>query len=174
MEGNRNAINPPYPYSALRISTYLATGLQFGVALRLSNLSEFQRVFGFLLLPFHSGFDYSLAFVAGGALSLGALLYNFARAGDRPRFADKWTVSRVGEIDTQLLVGSAIFGVGWGLAGICREFLSLSLSSSPFADRHYLAGPALVNFGRALGSGGQAMTPYAVWLASMVAGGLLA
>jgi len=89
-------------------------------------MSEFQRVLGFFLLPFRTGFDYSLALVAGGALSLGALLYNFARVGDRPRFADRWSISKAGKIDTKLLVGSAIFGVGWGLAGICRELLSLS------------------------------------------------
>ncbi|KAF8969819.1 hypothetical protein BDZ97DRAFT_1914947 [Flammula alnicola] len=147
------APNPPHP--VLRAITYLATGFQFALALRLSNLSEASRVLSFLLLPFHRGFDPSLALVAGGALSLGIPLYQFAHGNQRPRLGGKWSIPKGGKIDAKLLIGSVIFGVGWGLAGICP-------------------GPGLVNLGRAIGAGGSALTPYTAWVGSVVLGGLLA
>ncbi|KAF9483823.1 DUF395-domain-containing protein [Pholiota conissans] len=145
---------PNPPHHVLRAATYLATGFQFALALRLSNLSEASRVLSFLILPFHRGFDPSLAFLAGGALSVGILLYHYARGNERPCLGGKWSIPRRGKVDARLIIGSAIFGVGWGLAGICP-------------------GPALVNLGRALGVGGSNLTPYAGWFASMVLGGLL-
>ncbi|KAF9564385.1 DUF395-domain-containing protein [Agrocybe pediades] len=143
------------PRNILRTLTFLATGMQFAFALRLSNLSEASRVLGFLILPFHRGFDPSLALVAIGALGVGIPLYQFARGNEIPRLGGKWSIPRGAEITPKLLIGSTIFGVGWGMVGICP-------------------GPALVNFGRALGSGGVALTPYAAWLGSMALGGLLA
>jgi len=145
--------NPPR--NILRVATYLATAFQFALALRLSNLSEASRVLSFLLLPFHRGFDPSLALVAGGALSVGITLYHFARGNERPRLGGKWSIPKDGKVDSRLLIGSTVFGVGWGIAGICP-------------------GPALVNLGRSLGSGGYALIPYITWLGSMILGGLLA
>lgn len=154
------------------MATYVATGFQFAVALRLSNLSEASRVLSFLILPFHRGFDPSLAFLAVGALSVGIFLYHFARGNERPRLGGKWSVPKGGKIDVKLLIGSAIFGVGWGLAGICRKYL-VSFIIELIFDLTYTAGPALVNLGRALGAGGFNLLPYAGWFASMVLGGLL-
>ncbi|CAA7271535.1 unnamed protein product [Cyclocybe aegerita] len=145
---------PNPPRRALRALTFVATALQFGFALRLSNLTEATRVLSFLL-PIHPAFDPSLAFLAAGALPLGMFLYHYMRGSERPCLGGDCSVPKGGEIDARLLIGSSIFGVGWGLAGICP-------------------GPALVNFGRALGAGGQALAPYASWIASMLVGGLLA
>lgn len=111
--------NPPR--NILRVATYLATAFQFALALRLSNLSEASRVLSFLLLPFHRGFDPSLALVAGGALSVGITLYHFARGNERPRLGGKWSIPKDGKVDSRLLIGSTVFGVGWGIAGICRK-----------------------------------------------------
>ncbi len=115
------ASNPPHPI--LRGGTYLITGFQFALSLRLSNLSEASRVLAFLLLPFHRGFDPSLALVAGGALSVGILLYQFARGNGSPRLGGKWSIPQGSKVDARLLIGSTIFGVGWGLAGICRKLI---------------------------------------------------
>ncbi|KDR73523.1 hypothetical protein GALMADRAFT_251240 [Galerina marginata CBS 339.88] len=149
----KNSEEAPPSHNALRVFTYLATAFQFGLALRLSNMTEASRVLSFLLLPFHPGFDPSLALVAAGALPVGIFLYQFARGGERARLGGKWSIPNGGKIDSRLLIGSTIFGVGWGMGGICP-------------------GPALVNFGRALGSG-HGLVPYAAWLGSMVLGGLL-
>jgi uncharacterized membrane protein YedE/YeeE len=113
---------PAPPRKALRIFTYLATSMQFALALRLSNLHEASRVLSFLVLPFNRGFDPSLAFVAGGAVSLGIFLYQNARGNERPRLGGAWSVPKGGKIDAKLLIGSSIFGVGWGMAGICRRY----------------------------------------------------
>ncbi|KAF8911990.1 hypothetical protein CPB84DRAFT_1760958 [Gymnopilus junonius] len=134
--------NPPHNVS--RIAAYLATAFQFALALRLSNLSEASRVLSFLVLPFHRGFDPSLALVAGGALSVGIVLYHFARGDERSRLGGKWAIPKGGKVDSRLLIGSTIF-----------------------------AGPGLVSFGRSLSSGGYALIPYAAWLGSMAVGGLL-
>jgi uncharacterized membrane protein YedE/YeeE len=92
------------------------------MALHLSNLNDARRVRSFLLLPFHRAFDPSLAFVAAGALPLGIFLYHFARGDDdRARLGGTTMVKTVGKVDARLLIGSAIFGVGWGMAGICRK-----------------------------------------------------
>jgi len=116
----------PRPRSILRVFTYLATSIQFALALRLSNLSEASRVLSFLILPIHRGFDPSLALVAVGALSVGIPLYQYARGNEIPRLGGKWSIPRGGEITSKLLIGSTIFGIGWGMAGICRKTINTS------------------------------------------------
>jgi len=141
--------------ATLRAVTYFATSVQFALALRVSNLTEASRVLGFLVLPFHRAFDPSLAFLALSATPVGIMLYHHARGDERPCFGGKWAIPTGGEIDSKLLIGSSIFGVGWGLVGICP-------------------GPGLVNFGRELATGGlKAFHPYASWLGALVVGGLL-
>lgn len=100
----------------------LITGFHFALALRLSGLTDPTRVLSFLLLPFHRAFDPSLAFLAVGALPLNLLLYHYARGNEQPRLGGTWCIPKPGEIDVKLIVGAAIFGVGWGLTGVCREY----------------------------------------------------
>jgi len=83
-------------------------------------MNDGRKVRSFLLLPFHRAFDPSLAFVAIGALPIGIFLYHFARGDGHARLGGTTTV-KTGGIDARLLVGSAIFGVGWGMSGICRK-----------------------------------------------------
>lgn len=53
-------------------------------------------------------------------MPLAMYLYHFARGKEIPRLGGKWNVPKGGVIDWKLLTGAAIFGVGWGLAGVCR------------------------------------------------------
>jgi uncharacterized membrane protein YedE/YeeE len=109
--------------SLLRLLASLITGFHFALALRLSNLTDPTRVLSFLLLPFHRAFDPSLAYLAVGALPLNILLYHYARGNEKPRLRGTWRIPNpCGEIDVKLIVGAAIFGVGWGLTGVCREY----------------------------------------------------
>lgn len=112
----------PETRTSLRILTSLITGFQFAVALRLSNLTDPNRVISFLLLPIDSSFDPSLAFLAVGALPLAMLLYRFGRGDEKPRLGGKWAIPTTKQIDMKLVLGAAIFGIGWGLGGICRKF----------------------------------------------------
>ncbi|RDB21290.1 hypothetical protein Hypma_011705 [Hypsizygus marmoreus] len=145
---------PRPPRTPLRALEFVSSGLEFALALRLSNLTESTRVLSFLLLPFHSAFDPSLAFLAAGALPVSIILYQFYRGSEKPLLGGAWSVPKGGPIDAKLIIGAAIFGVGWGMAGICP-------------------GPGLVNFGRAL-AGGAGIGPAAGWLAAVAVGGLLA
>ncbi|KAF8077849.1 hypothetical protein FPV67DRAFT_1463219 [Lyophyllum atratum] len=142
------------PQSTSRLLVFLATGFEFALALRLSNLSEPARVLSFLSLPFRPAFDPSLAFLAVGALPTSIMLYKDFRGSEKPLLGGLWSIPKGGPIDLQLIAGAALFGIGWGLAGICP-------------------GPGLVNLGRALYSG-SGVLPAATWVAAVAAGGLLA
>ncbi|TFK30120.1 hypothetical protein FA15DRAFT_663483 [Coprinopsis marcescibilis] len=148
---NEGESNPPQ--RLLRTLGFLTTGVQFALALTLSNLIDPIRVISFLLLPFHRAFDPSLGFLAAGAMPLGILLYHRFRGGETPRLGGPWSIPKAGTVDLKLVGGAAIFGVGWGLAGVCP-------------------GPGLVNLGRAIVGGGD-VSRFAIWLAALVFGGLM-
>ncbi|KAF8892496.1 hypothetical protein BD779DRAFT_1661235 [Infundibulicybe gibba] len=141
------------PYALLRLITSFSTGLGFAFALRLSNLCDPFRVLSFLLLPLHQAFDPSLLYLAAGALPLSVALYHYARGPDYPQLGGTWAVPKPCAVDARLLAGAALFGTGWGIAGVCP-------------------GPGLVNLGRSL-SGGSGFTPNFVWVAAVTAAGLL-
>ncbi|KAG5354019.1 hypothetical protein C0989_009715 [Termitomyces sp. Mn162] len=147
-----SALQKPHPIS--RLLVYLATGFEFALALRFSNLSESNRVLSFLSLPFSSSFDPSLAFLAAGALPTSIILYQFFRGSERPLLGGRWSIPKGGLIDMKLIWGAAVFGAGWGLAGICP-------------------GPGLVNLGRAI-TGGSGVLSVAIWLSGVIIGGLFA
>ena len=87
------------------------SAFSFSLGLRLANLTDARRVLGFLLNPAHSAFDPSLLYLAIGAVPLASVLY---RAGSA-------RMQRKGRVDAQLLAGAAMFGIGWGIEGICRK-----------------------------------------------------
>ncbi|KAG2041657.1 hypothetical protein BDR03DRAFT_1088890 [Suillus americanus] len=143
------------PNTLQSILQYLAsflTSLAFAFSLRLGNMVDPHKVLAFLTLPLSSAFDLTLAFVAANALPLATLLYRYARV-EQPKLGGKWNIPTSTKIDCRLILGSVIFGIGWGIAGVCP-------------------GPALVNFGRSLYAG-IGFAEYAVWLLSMSFGGLL-
>jgi len=139
--------------SFLRSVALIASSFSFALGLLVSNLTDPLKVVSFLVLPFHGSFDPSLAFLALGALPLMSILYRYVRNREQPQLGGAWSVPKNGIIDARLLFGAAIFGVGWGMEGICP-------------------GPALVNFGKALLTG-RNLAHMAAWLGSVVAGGLL-
>lgn len=86
------------------------SGLVFGLGLILSGMTDPHKVLGFLDIT--GLWDPSLAFVMGGAVLVAALA--FAVAGRRGALA-RLPVA----VDRRLLLGAVLFGIGWGLAGIC-------------------------------------------------------
>ncbi|KAN0139545.1 hypothetical protein V8E53_002661 [Lactarius tabidus] len=128
-----------------RRAVALCSAVGFAFALRLSNLTDARRVLGFLLTPAHAAFDPSLAYLAIGAIPLTSLLYRMGSVRVQPK---------KGKVDGRLLVGAALFGVGWGIEGICP-------------------GPGLINFGWALATGAASIKPLATWFAAVVVGGFL-
>ncbi|MBP8937782.1 YeeE/YedE family protein [Agrobacterium genomosp. 3] len=101
-----------------RVMLALVAGALFGFGLSLSGMVDPARVSGFLDLA--SGhWDPSLMFVLGGAVSVavpGVLLSRFI---GRPVLADDFSLPAKTRIDRPLILGSAIFGIGWGIAGFC-------------------------------------------------------
>lgn len=94
----------------------IAGGL-FGLGLAMSGMTDARRVLGFLDVA--GAFDPTLLFVLGGAVTTTLVLFRWVLRRQRPLLAEAFRVPRPGRIDRPLLLGAAIFGVGWGLAGYC-------------------------------------------------------
>jgi hypothetical protein len=100
-----------------RNSLALAVGLIFGLGLCLSGMYEPTKVIGFLDLA--GNWDPSLALVMGGAIVVALPAFRFAR-----RRAAAWAGGAIElptarAIDAPLVVGAGVFGIGWGLGGVC-------------------------------------------------------
>jgi uncharacterized membrane protein YedE/YeeE len=95
----------------------LIAGALFGVGLALSGMTDARRVLGFLDVA--GAFDPTLLFVLGGAVVTTTLLFHVVLRRDKPLLADTFHVSTLRQIDRPLVVGAALFGIGWGLAGYC-------------------------------------------------------
>lgn len=95
----------------------LIVGLLFGAGLALSDMINPARVLAFLDLA--GNWDPSLAFVMGGALLPSAIGYAIVRKMPRPVMADEFCIPQNRTLDRNLLAGSALFGAGWGLVGLC-------------------------------------------------------
>ena len=95
----------------------LLSGLLFGLGLILSGMSDPSKVLGFLDLA--GQWDPSLAFVMGGAVAIGALLFPFATKRKKSLLGNTMRLPTSTTIDRRLVLGGLTFGVGWGLAGYC-------------------------------------------------------
>ena len=100
-----------------RNSLALAVGLIFGLGLCLSGMYQPAKVIGFLDLA--GNWDPSLAFVMGGAIIVALPAFLLARRRSAAWIGGAIDLPTAQAIDAPLVVGSAIFGVGWGLAGVC-------------------------------------------------------
>lgn len=95
----------------------LAAGLVFGLGLSVSGMTDPAKVLNFLDLA--GTWDASLAFVMGGGVVVAFIGYRLAFAAGAPLFDSRFHLPAATQIDTRLLAGAALFGAGWGLAGLC-------------------------------------------------------
>jgi uncharacterized membrane protein YedE/YeeE len=111
----------------LRMLVSLFSGALFGLGLTISGMVNPQKVIGFLDVA--GNWDPTLAVVMGGALLvvIPALRLIFKRS--RPVLEDEFEVPTKKELDAELLGGSALFGVGWGLSGLCPGPAMTALAS---------------------------------------------
>jgi uncharacterized membrane protein YedE/YeeE len=91
-------------------------GLLFATGLALSGMTQPQRIIGFLN-PWD--WDPSLLFVMVGAVGVHAVTYPLIRKRSSPLLDTQWHVPKRKDINARLLIGSALFGMGWGLGGFC-------------------------------------------------------
>ena len=100
----------------LNISALIA-GLVFGLGLVISGMANPAKVLGFLDLT--GNWDPSLAFVMGGAIGVGVVVFMLARNRSRSLLGAPMQLPTSTELSKRLIFGSLAFGVGWGLAGFC-------------------------------------------------------
>jgi uncharacterized membrane protein YedE/YeeE len=120
-------------------------GVVFGAGLAISGMTNPAKVQAFL--DVFGPWDPTLAFVMGGALAVSAAGYRLTRRRERAWLGDAFAIPARRDLDASLVAGAALFGVGWGLVGLCP-------------------GPALANLFR--GS-----SEVALFVAAMLAGMLL-
>ncbi|MHB8886271.1 MAG: DUF6691 family protein [Methylovirgula sp.] len=92
-------------------------GLLFGIGLIVAQMTNPEKVLNFLDIA--GTWDPSLAFVMGGAIPVAALGFILMRRRKTPVFAETFQLPQKMTIDAPLLIGAALFGIGWGLVGFC-------------------------------------------------------
>ena len=117
--------------AARRLMPALVAGTLFGAGLTVSGMTDPQRVRGFLNL--FGQWDPTLAFVMGGAVLVMAVAWRLRRHIGYPLFAEKFVLPGRSDLDARLISGSALFGIGWGLAGLCPGPAIASLALAPAA-----------------------------------------
>ena len=95
----------------------LVAGVVFGLGLAVAEMTNPLKVLAFLDLA--GDWDPSLAFVMGGAVTVTALAFRFILRRPVPFYGERFHLPTLTQIDRKLLVGAALFGIGWGLAGYC-------------------------------------------------------
>lgn len=123
-------------------ASYFGIGLLFATGLGLAGMTQPGKVVGFL--DFLGNWDPSLAFVMAGGIGVHLLTYKWIVGRPSPLMAERFQIPTRRDLTSRLVMGSALFGIGWALAGYCP-------------------GPGLVAAGAFTGNG-------LLFIASMVAG----
>ncbi len=95
----------------------LIAGVIFGLGLALSQMINPDKVLNFLDVT--GNWDPSLIFVMLGALTVSTLSFRFIFKRDAPVFGAEFHITKKTIITKPLLIGSALFGIGWGMTGYC-------------------------------------------------------
>ncbi len=98
------------------VSSFMS-GLLFAVGLGIAGMLNANKVIAFLDLGGH--WDPSLGFVVAGAIAVHFILYRYIMRQRSPIFGEHFHIPTRRDVTPRLLMGSALFGIGWGLAGYC-------------------------------------------------------
>jgi uncharacterized membrane protein YedE/YeeE len=124
----------------------LVSGTIFGAGLALGGMTDPARVRGFLDLL--GDWDPTLAFVMGGAVLVMAAAWLVQKRMQQPLFAEAFALPNRSDLTPRLIGGSALFGVGWGIAGLCPgpgfAALAIDAPSAAIFVAAMLAGMVLV------------------------------
>lgn len=101
----------------MNVFTSLLAGLVFGLGLIVSGMADPAKVLGFLDLG--GAWDPSLALVMAGAIGVGTVAFAFSRRRTLSLLGSKMMLPTSRSIDRRLVIGSVLFGIGWGVAGFC-------------------------------------------------------
>jgi uncharacterized membrane protein YedE/YeeE len=100
-----------------RMLINLLGGALFGLGLTVSGMVNPQKVIGFL--DFAGDWDPTMAFVFGGALLVAIPAFRLIFKRQHPVLADDFDLPAKDSLHASLLGGAALFGIGWGLSGLC-------------------------------------------------------
>jgi uncharacterized protein len=100
-----------------KIISILAAGLLFGLGLAVSGMTHASKVLGFLDVT--GDWDPSLLLVLGGAVGVTVIAFRFILRLPAPVLEPVFRLPSAKDIDGPLVVGAAIFGIGWGISGYC-------------------------------------------------------
>lgn len=114
----------------MRRFTSLFAGLLFGLGLILSDMVNPARVQGFM--DIFGNWDPTLGFVMGGAIIVSALGWTIAKRRRAALFGGAMPPAPNPVIDRNLIIGSALFGAGWGLVGLCPGPVVAALAFAPW------------------------------------------
>lgn len=92
-------------------------GMVFGFGLALAGMTHPEKVLGFLDVA--GTWDASLLFVLGGAVCVTLITFRFILKLHKPLLAEQFVITKDVQIDRPLIVGAALFGLGWGISGYC-------------------------------------------------------
>lgn len=119
----------------------LVSGTLFGAGLAVSGMIDPARVRAFLDVA--GAWDPTLAFVMGGAILPMAIAWLLARRRSAPIVADHFHTPATSPIDPRLTGGAALFGIGWGLVGLCPGPALAALALQPLPALLFVAAMAL-------------------------------
>lgn len=112
-----------------RLLPPLVSGGLFGAGLAIGGMTDPARVRGFL--DVFGSWDPTLIFVMAGALAVMAVAWRVRRRLARPLFGERFSLPDRSDLDPRLAIGAALFGVGWGIAGLCPGPGVAALALSP-------------------------------------------
>ncbi len=124
----------------MNIGIALLAGLLFGIGLVISGMTDPAVVLNFLDVA--GAWDPRLAMVMGGALLVTTPGFYLARKSGKTLTGAALQIPTRSDIDAPLLVGSAMFGVGWGLVGLCPGPAVVALSGGATAALGFFASMA--------------------------------
>ena len=107
----------------------IAAGLLFGAGLALGGMTDPARVRGFLDVL--GAWDPTLVFVLAGAVGVMAVAWRIQLIMTKPVFAGSFAIPDRTDLTPHLVGGSALFGIGWGIAGLCPGPAIASLAINP-------------------------------------------
>ena len=112
-------------------------GMLFGLGLLLSGMTDPGKIIGFL--DIFGNWDPSLAFVMAGAIAVGFFAFGLAKKRTTTILGGALRLPTASHIDKRLIIGSTVFGVGWGLAGFCPGPALVSMASGQIQAAWFVA-----------------------------------
>jgi len=100
-----------------QLPIFILSGLLFGAGLAISGMADPQRVRGFL--DIFGIWDPTLIFVMGGAIFVMMAAWLVQRRMLQPLLANRFELPKNKDIDRPLVIGAILFGIGWGIVGLC-------------------------------------------------------